>query len=94
MKIIKLFYRIEDDIDYNCLDKCPFKKKPMCGSYACLKCKHCIGSGEVSVWHLGREKGVQFHQGYVCYNLSYMRKTFKMRLMRIVHLIKLKLNSK
>lgn len=91
MNYIKLLYRIEDDIDYNCLDKCPFGKTPMCGSTSCVECKHCIGSGEMPIWDLSKQKGVNFSQGYVICSHAYKTKTFKMRLMRVVHLIKLKL---
>jgi hypothetical protein len=93
MKLFKLLYRIEDDVNYNCLDKCPFGKAPMCGSYACQKCKHCIGCGKMPVWDLSKNKGVNFNQGYIICSHVYKTKTFKMRVMRVIHLIKLKLRK-
>jgi len=89
MKYIKLFYKIEDDIDYNCLDKCPFDiEGRMCGSYACHKCEHCIGSGEMSVWNISVSKGVNFNQGYVICKKAYNTYTLKMRVMKFFHKLK------
>ena len=93
MKYIKLLYRIEDDIDMNCLDKCPFGESSMCGSYNCHKCQHCIGSGEMAVWKLGVSKGVDFFQGYVICKKAYKQYTFKMKVMKIIHQIKLKIKQ-
>ena len=93
MKFIKLLYRIEDDINYNCLDKCPFGETPMCGSYACHKCQHCIDSGEMAIWNLGVPKGVDFFQGYIVCKKAYKEYTLKMKFMKIKHQIKLKIKQ-
>lgn len=93
MKFIKLLYRIEDDIDNNCLDKCPFGESPMCGSYNCHKCQHCIDSGEMAIWKLGVSKGVNFFQGYVVCKKVYKKYTLKMRIMKIIHQIKIKIKQ-
>lgn len=87
-KLFKIFYRLEDDIDCNCLDKCPFNESPMCGSYACLKCKYCIGSGNMSVWDLSKHKGVNFNQGYIICKKVYTKPTLKMYIMGIIHKLK------
>lgn len=93
MKFIKLLYRIEDDIDYNCLDECPFGESPMCGSYNCHKCQHCIGSGEMAIWKLGVSKGINFDQGYIVCKKVYKEYTLKMKFMKIKHQIKLKIKQ-
>jgi hypothetical protein len=97
MKLIKLFYRIEDDIDYICLDQCPFEIKSKfnkdsimyCGSVGCQECKHCLKSGEENIWTLSEEKGLVFNQGYVICQRCYSEYTLKMKLMRISHKLKL-----
>ena len=93
MKFVKLLYRIEDDIDGKCLDKCPFGESSMCGSYNCHTCQHCIGSGEMAVWKLSISKGVNFFQGYIICKKAYKTYTFRMKVMKIIHQIKLKLNN-
>lgn len=90
---IKIFFRVEDDIDFNCLDKCPFGENKKCGSFACVKCKHCIGSGKMHVWDLSKERGLAFNQGYIICSRVYEKFTFKMKVMRIMHLIKLKIQK-
>ena len=93
MRFIKLLYRIEDDIDNNCLDKCPFGESPMCGSYNCHRCQHCIGSGEMAVWKLGVSKGINFDQGYIVCKKVYEKYTLKMRIMKIIHQLKIKIKQ-
>lgn len=93
MRYIKLLYRIEDDIDNNCLDKCPFGESPMCGSYSCHKCYYCIGSGDMSVWKLGHSKHIDILQGYIVCSKAYNKRTLEMRVMKIIHKIKFKLKA-
>jgi hypothetical protein len=88
-KYIKILYRIEDDIDYACLDKCPFGEAAMCGSHRCHKCKHCIGSGEISIWDLSKTKGLFFSQGYIICKQTYNEYTLSMKIMKIFHKLKL-----
>lgn len=89
MKYIKILYRLEDDIDYNCVDKCPFGKDIMCGSYSCHKCEHCIGSGVISIWDLSKTKGLMLSQGYIVCKQAYNRYTFIMKIMKFFHKLKL-----
>ena len=93
MRFIKLLYRIENDIDYTCLDKCPFGESSMCGSYKCHKCQHCIDSGEMAVWQLGVSKGINLFQGYIVCKKAYKEYTLKMKFMKIKHQIKLKIKQ-
>ena len=90
-KLIKIFYRVEDEIDSNCLDKCPFGERPMCGSIACVSCKHCIGQGNMHVWFLEKPRGLCINQGYIICNKVYENPNFKMKLMRLIHVIKSKI---
>lgn len=92
-KLVKIFYRVDNHIDFNCLDKCPFGEKPMCGSSACVSCKNCIGHGKMNVWTLEKPKGMVFGQGYIICNKVYEKPNLEMRLMRLIHVIKLKIKS-
>lgn len=58
MKYIKIFYQIDNEIDYNCLNDCPFGEEPKCGSVSCSECKHCFGSKSIAVWDLSKKRGM------------------------------------
>lgn len=96
MRLIKIFYRIEDDIDYNCLDKCPFGQESKltgniiyCGSTACIECKNCIKSSDMPVWNISVERGLNFRQGYVICKKCYTKPSLKMILMGFIHKTKM-----
>lgn len=91
MKPIELLYYIENDIDCNCLNKCPFGETYMCGSHACIhKCKNCFGHFEKPIWDLSKTKGLNFRQGSIYCLKTVKRPPLKFKIMRFAHYIKVK----
>ena len=91
-KMIRIAFRVDNDIDQNCLDKCPFGKSPRCGSYACQRCKYCIGSGSDYIWNLS-EPNKMVTQNYIICKLTLnddiVKNRIKAKIMRLIHLIKM-----
>lgn len=90
--MIKIAFRIDNDIDGECLDKCPFDKTPRCGSYACQRCKNCIDSGSDYVWTLSEPKKMVTQNYIICkltLNEDMLKNRIKAKIMRLFHLIKM-----
>ena len=91
MEYIKVFYEIEDDIDYNCLSPCldEENKSTMCGSYKCTrKCKNCLDSGEIMKLDL-KTNSLNFYAGWIICAKCYNEYTCQMKLKRFFYKIKL-----
>lgn len=95
MKLVKIHYSIDNDIDGNCLNDCPFqdemKSHPMCGSVVCRECKNCLGSGQEPIINL-KYKTANYEQGYIYCKQAHRKYTLRMRLMRFIHIVKMKFN--
>ena len=87
MKLIKIFYYIEDDIDYNCLNNCPFGELKKCGSVSCSNCKHCFGNKSIAVWDLSK-KILNMNQGYIYCDQSYEKITLKIKIRKLIYRVK------
>lgn len=92
MKFIKIFYFIDNEIDCNCLNDCPFgevqnKTVIKCGSVTCSNCKHCFGSKFIAMWDLSKNRGLNFNQGYICCDKVYTEINFKIKFKKIIYRI-------
>jgi hypothetical protein len=91
MKPVRIYFRITDMPDFDCLDTCPFGKLCKVGSVSCQKCEHCFGIGIQPSWFLSMEKGMNFGRGYVHCNLCYKGRVFRIR--HFIHTVKLSLKK-
>lgn len=91
MNFEKVFYEIEDDIDYNCLSPCIDKenKTTRCGSYKCThECKNCLDSGKMIKFDL-KTNTLDFNAGWIICAKCYNKYTWQMKLKRLLYKIKI-----
>lgn len=95
MKFIKVYYRVTDEIDTECLDACiGDKERIMCGSTACQRCEFCFGHGREHALFLGRSKRdgsrglMVFEQGWIYCMKTYVDVNFEMLIRRCIYATK------
>ena len=92
MKPVKMYYDVECNVDFNCVNKCPFEKSFYVGSVACRNnCKCCVGSGSDLIWLLSEERSYVMNggRGWVYCSKTFNAPPFSYKVRRFFYVLKI-----